>query len=399
MIKIVITSFILWPMASFGALPKGIPKTSKSSAACFLPGEKESIESSVARKSISSCDKPKIKPVSKIEAADEVYTDSSYSTYDCAKVRESFKLRLPTSLGLVEMLDDASEVMKDPYNPTTKAQCLLNNLHAWAEANGYSSGSDLQETHIRSWNVGSIAMMYLKIPVLTTLAKQQGKEDKILDWFQKRGDQILINANSMTHRNNHYYWRGFSLVAIGIVVKDLDMIKKSKSIFDFAINEIQTSSSDVKNKGWLAAELARGSKAQHYHMFSLKPIMGMVGLSKAVNCNFLESAQENKLEALIRKLAEAGQDPSVFKKKTGVEQDEEIAGPESLFTLLGDDAQAMRMIKGVENYLDSQRGFHLKPNKNGSAPGQMGGNVIYTPEPASVATNQKIRDYCKSQPN
>jgi poly(beta-D-mannuronate) lyase len=365
------------------------PARSEDSAKCFDAGEKEALRKNVARTQVTGCTHDIVKPVSTIDSDDVYVNDGTYSIYDCAKYRSSYKKRLNTSMGLDELLDDARVALDNPGTQAAQ-KCVINTLHEWAEAAGYSKipAGSANGANIRAWNMGSMAAIYLKNQTAVALAKSLGKHDKIVAWFKARGRQILDDANGNGNRNNLYYWRGFALLTLGIASEDVDMIAKSKSIFNRAI-------SDIDGNGYLPLELARKNKAVHYHQFALEPILGMVAYSKAIDCGFLRSSQEGALELLIRKLARAEQDYSIFKEKTGVAQTnpDEIA-PEKFLVLLGDDAQAMRMLANIEAHMVS-KGQHLKPARTPAAAGQLGGTTLYTPAPGTLpVTNSAIKTFC-----
>src|SRR5271165_5043136 len=67
-------------------------------------------------------------------------------------------------------------------------------------------------------------------------------------------------------QNNHYYWAGVELGAVGIEAND-------RSDFDWAIKAAGEGIARIRPDGTLPQEMRRGKRALHYHLYAAAPLV------------------------------------------------------------------------------------------------------------------------------
>lgn len=397
--RVLQTTILAFAVFLVPALASAYPATSKNRGDCYT--DKESAEwLTVERITVNGCANPIAKPTKYVSGIDIFVPGTSYATVDCSKVRKSVKDRAPVNEGQKDLISASNASLKDPGN-ADKALCVFNIIYQWAKIDGLTlmtSGSlALQVQHNRNWVIGGFAAAWIKNHAVRDLGKAQpDKETKILDWFRVHAEQTYDHVKSYNEVNNHLYWKGYALMALGTALQAKKYVELARTCFNKGIDAI-TDAGDADDKGYFPAELKRANLSQHYHRFALTPMLGMVALSKSIDCNFLDSdSSENRIAFSLRKGIEASQDLNIFKKKVGVAQTFEgdvVETFEGLIPLLGDDAQARAMLKKVEEYL-AARGKHIIP-RDPQSPGQLGGDVSYYPPPGSyLITNSALKSFC-----
>ncbi len=373
-------------------LPTGVPAMTQDKDLCFLPGEKEIIKAAIPRVTVPGCSKKMIKPVVEILAIGP-YRPGNYRTYDCRYVRTDSKHRSQAVDAVAELVGLSNKLALSPSDAQTET-CILNTLNLFASSNAYSrihNSSTLQAHHVRSWDLGGISAVYNKH---SGLRDEGSKSIAIEAWLRSQGYEILNFANRYSATNNLGYWKGFTLTSLGFATQNTAFVSKGESIFNQALGHIKTDG-EATEKGYLQAELDRGPKAQHYHEYSIQPLFGMIAISKAYRCNFLDSNDKmNRLKMLVRKTIQGQQDPTVFQEKTGYVQDSPKA-VEGLFYLLGDDSNARTFINYVSNNLTGIFNMSLiaraPVNKN-----QLGGKTDSFPAPGSQSNrSSSLTNYCR----
>jgi poly(beta-D-mannuronate) lyase len=70
----------------------------------------------------------------------------------------------------------------------------------------------------------------------------------------------------MDARNNHAFWAGAGMMAAAVALDD-------RALFGWSIEKYRTGLAQIQPDGTLPLELARKSKARHYHTFALSPLV------------------------------------------------------------------------------------------------------------------------------
>jgi poly(beta-D-mannuronate) lyase len=209
----------------------------------------------------------------------------------------------------------------DDYRTTgsrSAAQCAVAQTLAMAKEHSLSGKmSSNQAYYVQGWVVGAIAIAYLKVRE-TGIATPQ-ETAVIAQWMQSVGEQTknYYDAHKKVghgdSRNNHLYWAGVELAAIGVAANDRKDFDWAMATYDNGVNQIQAN-------GALPLEMARGARALHYHLYALAPLVLLAEFGEANHLDLYAHAN-----GAIHKLADfsvAGLgDPTPFAKATGVKQE------------------------------------------------------------------------------
>jgi poly(beta-D-mannuronate) lyase len=101
------------------------------------------------------------------------------------------------------------------------------------------------------------------------------------------------------------------------------MAAQDSDLFDWGMMRFIAALNDIDADGYLALELARGSKALHYHRFSLEPLLLLALIARA-NDVMIPPDGQKALERLIQRVRSGLDDPRLFAERTGRTQD--VAG-------------------------------------------------------------------------
>ena len=209
----------------------------------------------------------------------------------------------------------------DDYRTTGSlkaAQCAMTQILALAQEHSLAGKmSSNQAYYVQGWVVGAVAIAYLKIRD-TGLATPQDTET-IAKWMRSVGEQTKDYYDAHKRKgsgdggNNHLYWAGVELAAIGVAAND-------RKDFDWAMATYDNGINQIKPDGSLPLEMARGGRALHYHLYALAPLVLLAEFGEANDLDLYAHA-----DGAIHRLANfsiAGlQDPAPFVKATGVQQE------------------------------------------------------------------------------
>jgi poly(beta-D-mannuronate) lyase len=209
----------------------------------------------------------------------------------------------------------------DAYRTTGSQQalhCAVDRIITMAKDHSLSGKmSSSQAYYVQGWVVGAIAIAYLKVRDGAHVTPEQNA--LIGAWLVDVGAQTKRYYDDRRKPgtgdagNNHLYWAGVELVAIGIAAND-------RKDFDWGIATYDNGVNQIRPDGTLPLEMARGSKALHYHLYALAPLVLIAEFGQANNLNLYAHAH-----GAIHKLADisvAGlEDPQLFVKDTGVKQE------------------------------------------------------------------------------
>jgi len=393
-------------------LPAGIPETSLYRSGCFKRGEERQWDRSRPRMRVAGCANPIVTPIEEL-TLNNMNTrpgEDGGWVYDCVRLRTYTYNVGGIRAAMDEFLEVADSTLPTDSATDQNVACLTNTLYAWANRNGFgsinpsSTEGDLRTARsVRAWHVGTFASVYLKLPGIQQAAERAGRDARIQTWFRRMGRLILedVRAPYSTEENRHkknlYFWKGYSVTALAVATKNAELAAEGKRIFDIAIGQIQAGNQDPSAKGFMRYELVKRNRAHSYHIFALRPILGMLTLSKAMGCNFGDAASATRIGLLVRKIAESHRNPEVFKERTGFAQNSTAAVEPSLLILKW-DAQKSRILSVANEYL-SNRDMELDfRGVNALSDGYLGGNVRTLPASGQLgeigASSQAFRKLC-----
>ncbi|WP_141217684.1 alginate lyase family protein [Bordetella genomosp. 4] len=232
-----------------------------------------------------------------------VYTDKRGSIEDPKIVAANKKAREPIDKFRSNFLNIADDYYRDPS--PQKLECGKSYLEKWAAGGALLGGKvSGQGELVRFWTVGMIGAGMLKLGL-------DGKSASpvVQAWLQSLGDEVDRYVARRKLKSNLYYWSGYSLGVIGLVLDNKSYQEKSRDVFLGAINAIQPD-------GTLPLELERGQRASRYHAFAAQAIFGLALLHDK---NFAE-LKNSHFETLVNQLKDAAAGSSFFEEKTGIKQ-------------------------------------------------------------------------------
>ena len=194
------------------------------------------------------------------------------------------------------------------------ASCVLTWLDTWAKSGAMLGSVSQQGGYVRKWTLGTVSMAYLKVRDAESLdaAKKERVVAWIRDWAAIVREDYSTGMERGSRNNNHSYWAGWSLMAAGIVLND-------RSHFDWARERYRNGLAQLEDDGTLPLEMDRRTRALHYHLFSIPPLV-MIAETAARNGVDLYGTLDGAIHRLIRRALSGIDDPSYFANKSGYKQ-------------------------------------------------------------------------------
>lgn len=190
---------------------------------------------------------------------------------------------------------------------------LIESLAANNSMDGRMSSN--QSRYVQGWVAGAVAIAFLKVRGYGFSTHQQ--DAAIGRWLVAIGEQTKSFYDKPSkgdgNRNNHYYWAGIELTAIGVVAEN-------KADFDWGINTYRDGVNRIQPNGALPLEMARGERALHYHLYALAPLVLLAEFGEA-NGMDLYALNHGAIHKLERISIHGLSDPSLFEKATGIKQE------------------------------------------------------------------------------
>jgi len=229
--------------------------------------------------------------------ANSYYTDANHSVIDPVLRARNIANTKPIEDYLAVVSQNAGSAKPEDQ------RCALTWLAAWADGRAMlgkmSSG---QSYYQRKWTLAGLALSYARIKPAATPAQQQAIEG----WFKALADATMTHSDAQKgKRNNHYYWEGLAVAAVGGVTGDARYLAWGRKVFDHAMSQ-------VAEDGSLPLEMARATKALHYHVFSAQPLVLLASIL---------DVQSPQLDKLVRFTVAGAKDSSAIAKATGFEQE------------------------------------------------------------------------------
>lgn len=243
------------------------------------------------------------------------YSDAHASIIDPAKWAAYQK-----SSGPVKHLGNVTVDAADAYQTTGSrqaAECVLR-LEKTAALDKALTGrmSSNQAYFVQGWVVGAMAIALLKVRPSGLIDEADTK--LITDWMKTVSQQTIDfykqrDAATGGKGNNHLYWAGVQVGAVGIAAND-------RKLFDWAVAAYRNGIAQITPEGTLALEMRRGRRALHYHLYACAPLVYLAEYGE-VNGIDLYAEDHFALQRLVKRSI-AGLDGSgYFDKATGIKQD------------------------------------------------------------------------------
>ena len=203
----------------------------------------------------------------------------------------------------------------DDYRATgSKAAglCALQLMDAAAQ-DGVFTGtmSSRQAYYVQGWIMGAIAIAYLKVRDSGLVTAHE--KGRLFPWFEKVAGQTEEFYEQNHAKNNHLYWAGVEIAAVGIATGD-------QHLFDWGVSAYRTGIEQIGQDGTMPLEMHRGRRALHYHLYALAPLVYLAEFG-AVNGIRLYSEDDSALMRLVHFCVASENDPASIERLAGVPQE------------------------------------------------------------------------------
>jgi poly(beta-D-mannuronate) lyase len=224
------------------------------------------------------------------------------------------------SSGQVKAVGMAIVEAADNYRTTGSrqaAQCATTRILTLAENQSLSGKmSSSQAYYVQGWVVGAVAIAYLKVRETGDATPVQNKI--IAKWLHKVGEATRSYYDAHTKNNedkgnNHLYWAGIELAAIGVAGDNQSDFNWAMAAYDNGVNQIRPD-------GTLPLEMARGTRALHYHLYALAPLVLLAEFGEANGLDLYAHA-DGAIHHLVRISLLGLHDPAPFERAAGIKQE------------------------------------------------------------------------------
>lgn len=247
---------------------------------------------------------------------DGFYSDSKSSIIDPVKWKAYVE-----SSGPYKNLGDQAVAAADAYRTTgsrAAAQCVLKLLDS-AAADSVFTGkmSSRQAYYVQGWVIGALAIAFLKVRDCGLVTTEE--KSTLPKWMRTVGRQTTDYYDTArakpggAQENNHLYWAGVEIGAIGIAAND-------RSLFDWAMATYHNGALQVTPEGTLPLEMRRGQRALHYHLYAIAPLVYLAEFGQDNGLD-LWSENDHALTRLVNRSIAGLQGSGYFDKEAGIKQD------------------------------------------------------------------------------
>ena len=257
---------------------------------------------------------PNCKPVPRVirdEIGVSYYTDANHSIIDPKLFAQNNKNLEPGRnylSGLTKLVDAAAL-----HGEAGSGACALLWIQTWAQGGALEGTVNRQGAFEDKWVLCGIALAFLKLRD-TGLVTPEATQP-IAVWLESATDRIRADYDvydDQYKRNNHAYWAGLLLAAVGIAAND-------RGRFDWGLARYHMGIHDITRDGTLPDEMTRKERALHYHCFALDPLVLLAEIGE-VNGLHLYRERHGALHRLVNRTLAGLADPQWFSDHAGAKQ-------------------------------------------------------------------------------
>jgi poly(beta-D-mannuronate) lyase len=189
----------------------------------------------------------------------------------------------------------------------------INTLAAGDSMAGHMSSN--QAYYVQGWVAGAVAITFLKVRGYGFSSPEE--DAAIAAWLKRIADQTkgfyAITGKGDGNRNNHFYWAGIEVAAVGVLAND-------ESDWHWGLDSYANGVDRIQPDGTLPLEMKRGARALHYHLYAVAPLVLLAEFGEANGID-LYVRDEGALHRLVDVSVHGLIDPSFFAHVTGVQQE------------------------------------------------------------------------------
>lgn len=240
------------------------------------------------------------------------YADADGSIVD-PKARAAHRIAVePLTQFLRHVVGDADKALRRTNVASAgEAACALSWIEAWARADAWLGVMDGQQAEYqRKWDLAGVTLAYLKVRPQATAAQRVAIEP----WLVRFADRArAFFDDPRRRRNNHWYWLGLGVAAVGLAADSDRHWQMGHGIFADAMR-------DIAPDGSLPHEMARKARALQYHAFALTPLVVMAELAARRGESWFEDGG-GALHRLVLFTASGLADPARIEASAGARQE------------------------------------------------------------------------------
>ncbi|CTQ56350.1 Alginate lyase precursor [Roseibium album] len=241
-------------------------------------------------------------------------SDKSRSTVDrSAKVKRK-KLVQPIRNSVRMLTKIAYAKSANPNIAQARAECVLKSLDAWAKGDALTKMQTSDALLSRDRWVAEFVLALNSVAARGEISKE--RKGLYEGWLRSIADSTVeaysLRLGPKSRTNNHRYWAGLAVGAIGVFLEDEEL--KAWGHRSFEIGSCQ-----VDANGLLPKEMSRGSKALEYHIYAYRPLAALARLHQAQGTGSALKCFDG-FKRLHQAVARATQNPDEFEKFSGTRQ-------------------------------------------------------------------------------
>jgi hypothetical protein len=195
-----------------------------------------------------------------------------------------------------------------------RADCVLGNLDRWAIALSLTDMSSEDAFLTRDRWIAEIALALEFASKNVELSAE--RKERYSAWLgtiaRDTIDAYAFRLGPKSRTNNHRYWAGLSVAAVGFLLGDQEFKRWGRISFEIGACQVDKS-------GYLPRELERGEKALEYHVYALRPLAAILKLALE-NGEPIQSKCLDGYERLSAQTRGSLKDASVFERAVGLRQ-------------------------------------------------------------------------------
>lgn len=201
---------------------------------------------------------------------------------------------------------------------TKEAACVIQALLPWAQQRAlmnYNAKDDMVVWFQSTWTVASLS---LSVSIIRGDDKLNvADRDRVIAWLHDAAWKAVNETrgqNSATNSNNHFFWRGLTATAVGVISND-------NKLFALGIRTYATAIGEIDKQGAFPAEMARHELALHYQAFAIEPLVMIAELARRQGLNIYDMEEHGRyLSDAVNFLCRALADSSIVRKYAAEDQ-------------------------------------------------------------------------------
>lgn len=247
--------------------------------------------------------------------AQSYYSDAAKSVVDPARYSANRAAVKPVAEFSRRIATLTDTWLRGGRDAVPAAHCAVRVLEHWARGEALLGRVTNQGGYERKWVLAGAALAWLRLADAPGI--DPAAAARITHWFTQLAAAVRPHYertdNQRTDaRNNHAYWAGLAVAAGGVAAAD-------RALIDWGIERARLGIAQIDANGALPLELARGSRALHYHLFAALPLVMSAELAAARGID-LYAEREGALHRLLARALDGVDDASWFVAQTGKPQ-------------------------------------------------------------------------------